>query len=119
MLIKESATVTPNVTKVLFSGKSQPGETRARNLLKGKPLSRAKAYSCREQVATMLTHPKIAMMTITTDRTVAPAINCVALYRTWMCGCAVGVMITLSTSLIEHQSDCHEDMLVWLTLNIS
>jgi hypothetical protein len=88
-------------------------------LLKGNPLSRAKAYSCREQVATMLTHPKIAIMTITTDKTVAPATDCVALYRTWMCGCAVGVVITLSTSLVKGQSKHYKEIPLWLTLDIS
>jgi hypothetical protein len=103
ILIKDKRIETTKDTRTELSGISQPGRTRERKEPNGTPWSRAKAKSCLEHVATLLTHPKMAMITVMVARTVAPVVDWVALYMIWICGWPVGVESTLSTSPRQKQ----------------
>ena len=98
ILIKERRIEKTKDTTTELKGMSQPGCTRERNAPKGTPWSRAKANNCLEHVATLFTHPNIAMMTIMDARTVVLVVDWVTLYMICICGWPVGVESTLSTS---------------------
>ena len=103
MLMRESRQAMRKDMRTLLRGISHPGWTWEKKALKGTPLSRAKAKSWREHVATLLTQPKTAMMVVMDARTVAPETDLVALYRTWIWGWPVGVLITVLTSPRQKQ----------------
>lgn len=78
-LIRDKTLVNTKVKMSALKGMSQPGRTVANHVLKGSPLSRAKAYSWRELVATKVNSPKKNIIVMKTDIAVAPLVDWTAL----------------------------------------